>query len=391
MNAHRQRGQALVFAALGLVAVTGIVGLAIDMGYLRYTKRRLQTAADSAAIAAASELNRGDYTAAAMNDSKANGFENGKNGVTVSAFPPTDPPFAGKPNHIEVQVQDDAPTFFMRLFNVNHARLNATAVARLGSSKGCVYSLGLLGGIDVNANVNAPTCGVIDNALLNIGGGCLNAASIGVVLPLLGGCVTPVPVGGIDPSADPLAYLVAPGVGGCNFTNVTINSNTGNPVVLTPGVYCGGIKVDPKNVDAVMFMPGLYILQGGGILIQGAANVSGDGVTFYVAGGGSVQINGSGNIALTAPATSLLAGIPGGILFFQDRNDAQNAKITGTNMLLTGTLYFPSAKLNLGGNGNAPYLVLVSQSIQFDGNLTIGSDYSSLVGGSPIKSAVLVQ
>lgn len=88
MNAHRQRGQALVFAALGLVAVTGIVGLAIDMGYLRYTKRRLQTAADSAAIAAASELNRGDYTAAAMNDSKANGFENGKNGVTVSASPP---------------------------------------------------------------------------------------------------------------------------------------------------------------------------------------------------------------------------------------------------------------------------------------------------------------
>jgi hypothetical protein len=184
---------------------------------------------------------------------------------------------------------------------------------------------------------------------------------------------------------------VAPGAGACNFNNVTINSNTGNPVVLTPGVYCGGIKVDPKNVDAVVFTPGVYILQGGGILIQGGANVNGDGVTFYVGGGGSVQINGSGNVSLTAPTASLLAGIPGGILIFQDRNDAQGAKITGANMLLTGTLYFPSANLDLGGNGNAPYLVLVSQSIQFDGNLTIGSDYSSVAGGSPIKSAVLVQ
>ena len=241
MKGNRQAGQALVFVTLGLVAVTGIVGLAIDMGYLRYTKRRIQTAADSAAIAAASELN-GDYHAAALNDSKANGFENGKDGVTVNAFPPPDPPFAGRPNHIEVQVQQNTPTFFMRIFQVNHATLGATAVARLGNSKGCVYSLGLLGGINVNATVNAPSCGVVDNALLTIGGGCLNAASIGVVLPLLGGCATPAPVGGIDPSADPLAYLVAPAVGGCDHT-IKFVVNSPKPTTLTPGVYCGGIQI----------------------------------------------------------------------------------------------------------------------------------------------------
>jgi hypothetical protein len=396
MKRNRQAGQALVSVVLSLVVLIGAVGLAIDMGYLRYTKRRMQTAADSAAIAGASELNGGDYNAAALNDSKANGFEDGKSGVTVNAFPPTDPsPFAGKPNYIEVQVQQSAPTFFMRIFGINNATLSATAIARLGNSKGCVYSLGLLGGINVNANVNAPNCGVVDNALLTIGGGCLNAASIGVVLPLLGGCATPAPVGGIDPSADPLAYMVQPGVGGCNFNNTVVDDRNGNPpqTVLNPGVYCGGITIAPTNTAPLVFRPGLYILTGGGFQVPAGngTDVTGNGVTFYVTGGGSIQILGNGNITLTAPADSPIAGIPGGILFFQDRGNGQNAAIQNGVLLLTGALYFPSAPLTLGGNGNAPYLILVSQSVQFDGNLTIGSDYSSITGGSPIKSAVLVQ
>jgi hypothetical protein len=390
MKDDHQKGQALIFATLGIHVFTGVCGLAIDIGYLRYEKRRLQTAADSAAIAAASELN-GDYTAAALNDSKANGFEDGKNGVTVSAFPPRDPPFAGKPNYIEVQVQRDAPTFFMRIVNIRQAVVSASAVARLGSSNGCVYSLGLLGGINVNATVNATACGVVDNALLTIGGGCLNAGSVGVVAPLLGGCVTPLPIVGIDPAADPLSYLVAPATGGCLFTNVNINSHTGRPVVLTPGTYCGGIKVSPNNADPINFTSGTYILTGGGLQIQGGSDVTGNGVTFFVTGGGAIQINGTGNITLTASTTSPVAGVPGGILFFQDRGDTQAANIAGANLLLTGTLYFPSAQLTLGGSGNAPYLILVSQSIDFNGNLTIGTDYSSLAGGSPIKSAVLVE
>jgi len=46
---HRDVGQALLLVTLSLLVLTGVIGLAIDMGYLRYTKRRLQTAADSAA------------------------------------------------------------------------------------------------------------------------------------------------------------------------------------------------------------------------------------------------------------------------------------------------------------------------------------------------------
>jgi len=49
-------GQALVLAILALPVILGMVGLAIDVGYLRYTKRLMQTAADSGAIAGALAL-----------------------------------------------------------------------------------------------------------------------------------------------------------------------------------------------------------------------------------------------------------------------------------------------------------------------------------------------
>jgi hypothetical protein len=396
MKRNREAGQAIASVALGLVVLTGIVGLAIDMGYLRYEKRRMQSAADSAAIAGASELAfaTGNYVTAAKNDSKANGFEDGVNGVTVtSSNPPVDAPFSSVANansYVEVKVQQSAPTFFMRVFGVNTVNVSATAVAQLGSSRGCVYSLDSVLGITLGGNLTAANCGVVDNALLNLGGGCVTAASIGVVLNILGGaCATPTPVTGIAPTADPLGYLTAPAVGAC-LPNPNINQPAGPPFVLLPGTYCG-ITVQPGNVAAVVLMPGLYVVSAPGLQLLGATSVTGNGVTFYVTNGGSVQITGNGNINLTAP-TDAVGGISGGVLFFQDRLlDPLPATITNPNVSLTGALYFPIAPLTIGANNPTPYLILVAQSIQTQGNITIGTDYSSLTNGSPIKGAVLVQ
>lgn len=304
MKRNRESGQALVSVALSLVAFTAVVGLAIDTGYLRYTKRRLQTAADSAAIAGASELDNGNFFTASLNDSKTNGFENGVNGVAVTpSNPPVDAPFNAKPNaatFVEVQVQQNAPTLFMRIFGVNRATVSATAVAQLASSRGCIYALGLLNGITVQGDVNA-NCGVLDNAILSVGGGCITASYIGVVLRLLGGCTNPAPVVGIDPAADPLAYLAPPAIGGCNFKNLVVNSAA--RTILSPATYCGGITVANANRGDIFFNPGLYILDGGGLVVPAGnpTNLSGNGVTFYITGGGSAQLNGTGNVTLTAP------------------------------------------------------------------------------------------
>ena len=395
MKRNREAGQAIASVALGLVVLTGIVGLAIDMGYLRYEKRRMQSAADSAAIAGASELAyaSGNYVTAAKNDSKANGFEDGVNGVTVtSSNPPVDAPFSSVANansYVEVKVQQAAPTFFMRVFGVNTVNVSATAVAELGSSRGCVYSLDLVLGITLGGNnLTAPNCGVVDNAILDLGGGCITASSIGVVLNLLGGCANPAPVIGIAPSPDPLGYINAPAVGGCQ-PNPNINQ-AAPPVILAPNTYCG-ITIAPANTAPVVFSPGLYIVGPPGLQIQGTGSVTATGAVFFITNGASVQIIGPGTTSLTAP-TDTTGGIPGGVLFFQDRTNLQPAIITNPNLSLTGALYFPTARLTLASNNPAaPYLILVAQSIQFQGNVTIGTDYSSLTNGSPIKGAVLVQ
>jgi Flp pilus assembly protein TadG len=396
MRRRRESGQALVFVGLSLVALIAVIGLSIDMGYLRYTKRRLQTAADSAAIAGASEIKGGNIREAALNDSKSNGFEDGINGATVNSYhPPVDAPFSTNLNSnlfVEVQVQQDAPTFFMRIFGVSHTRVSATAVAQLTSSHGCIYALGLLNGITVQGNVNAPNCGVLDNAILTLGGGgCLTASSIGVVLRILGGCTNPPPIVGINISPDPLAYLNPPPIPPCSFPK-TYTVNSAATTNLNPGRYCGGIVVANANTGDLVFAPGLYILDAPGLLVPAGnpTNLSGNGVTFYITGGGSAQINGTGNVTLTAPTTSPAPGIPAGVLFYQDRGDPAPASING-NISFTGALYFPSATLTLGGTVVSGYAIVVGDVVNFTGNVGIGADFSSLPTGSPARAAVLVQ
>src|ERR1051325_8380390 len=74
MKFNKQSGQVLVGAAVALVVLCGFAGLAIDMGALRYQKRVQQTAADSAAIAGASNLTYTGYQTAAQAAAAQNGF-----------------------------------------------------------------------------------------------------------------------------------------------------------------------------------------------------------------------------------------------------------------------------------------------------------------------------
>ena len=65
------------------------------------------------------------------------------------------------------------------------------------------------------AGINAPNCGIIDNQdLTKNGSGSITAASIGVHGTSTDhgpGAITPTPVTGIVPAADPLSYLTPPG------------------------------------------------------------------------------------------------------------------------------------------------------------------------------------
>lgn len=427
-----EKGQAVVVVALVLIVLLSFVALAVDVGYLRYEKRQLQTAADAAAIAGAEELSYGDVTSAADADSAANGFTNGSNGVTVTVNnPPASGAHVGDSTYVEAIVSRTAPTFFAKAFGVSSTRITARAVAHMGSSTNCVFALAPSGSstmkLDSHATVSSP-CGIVVESNSGSAFSCsssnsFSAPSIGIVGGVAGGCPTPAntTTGITAPTpSDPLAYLPKPTVGACNSSSGNRQTYSGgtasNPNVLNPGTYCGGIRI--QQGAYVVFNPGVYILTSsvsvGGITIDIASNVTTNtstspyGVTFYNYGPGgnisfTMQTYTSGeSVSLIAPTT----GTYRGILFFQDPQDTSSAQILGGSAfgtVLQGSYYFPTAPVVIAYAGTVSYNILDAWTIEFtdisqDSNSVtflatdFYNNYSSLSGGSPITGGgVLIE
>jgi Flp pilus assembly protein TadG len=405
-------GQALVLGAVGLIVLVLMAGLGVDVGYLRYEKLQMQKAADASAIAGASALiYGGQVQVAAKNDSAANGFADGNNGVSVKVNnPPASGPFAGNTAYVEVIVAQATPTFFMRVGGFDSVNVSSRAVATsIASSSGCIFALDPTdaGSLIVEGRVNVNSnCGIRVNstsaaAFEKRGSGDITVsppvAGIGIVGDVeLGGSGTidPTPVTGIPGFGDPLANVPAPPVGDCNYHNFTVapGKNT-----LSQGVYCGGITVS-NWTGPVTFNPGTYVLLGGGLTVSGGRPViTGDGVTFYNTQNAQ---NAYGPISLTASAgTNLSAPTSGtleGILFFQDRGIVSNSTSNfdaSHEELYTGALYFPTTPVRYTGSATfPPYTIIDAWKITMVGTSAINNIYTSLSsGGSPIRSAALVE
>src|SRR5665213_409874 len=395
-----EAGQALVFVALMLVALSTVMGLGIDMGYLRYEKRRIHEAADAAAIAGAAEVlyPSAEISSAAQSASTADGFTNGSNGVTVTVnHPPLSGPNTGNSNYVEAIVTQTAPTFFMRVLGVNSVPLSARSVA-VGSSPNCIYALGTTGdAISISFSIITSACGVVDDS--NLGGflASLNATSIGLAGTNNGFLVSTNPTAQqhIPKAPDPFASLAAPAVGSCvtHPTQKVITTNT----TLLPGTYCGGINILGGNVT---FSPGVYVLNGGGFQMTNVfgGTVTGTGVTIFNTGTGSggcttcygaVTTYFTGGSSLTAPTSGTYTGI----LFFQSSSNPQTASFNanfsfGTRPFMQGAYYFPDAQVqfNFDFGQSAAYTLLVAKSISWLVAFTFNNDFSTLTGGSPIRN-----
>jgi hypothetical protein len=165
-------------------------------------------------------------------------------------------------------------------------------------------------------------------------------------------------------------------------------------VILDSGTYCGGIIINSGGV--VTFNSGLYILTGtAGLQIHGTgiANNNTGGVTFYNTDSGAFLFDGIGNVALSAP-TAGVPGLPPGILFYQDPVDTSAASVIGTgfgNVSLSGTLYFPTASLNVAGAVANTNTLIVAGSVTVSGTSLLDADLTSVPGGSPLESVTLVE
>jgi hypothetical protein len=219
-----------------------------------------------------------------------------------------------------------------------------------------------------------------DAALDQGGTSCLSATAISVTGGYNGSCVSPEPEVHTPNYGDPLSSLEEPSYGGCDF-NAKVSVSSGESETLTPGVYCKGISINGE----VVFEPGLYVLVGDGLDIQGNAVVTNNenaagGVTFYLTGSGNkyadVKIASGSEVTLTPMTTGSLANV----LFFQDRN-AENAqsKFTGhAQMDLTGILYFPNSEVEFTGGSELDEadILLVADTVKITGNSYLNADYA---------------
>lgn len=408
-------GGVYIFAGLSIVVLVGFVGMAVDIGQWMTERRETQSAADSAAIAAALEAARGaswsDIEARAQAVATANGYTNdqatsgGKMTVKINN-PPLMGSKAGDPAYYEAVVRTQLTGLFSRIVHQGATSISTRAAATTKLMPSCVYALdpSASGAITFAGTANVSMdCSFLANstssdAIKQSGSSCVAANGLGAV----GGvtindpdCVSVPNIQGSQPKVeDPFAYLQPPSPIGpftspwCMNTKMApLNITAAGPTTVDPGCYMNGIMVNNSGAD-VTFNPGLYVVDGIGLQILGGT-VNGSDLTFYFppAGGGAagtpvVTIAAGTHVTLTASHPDYP-----GILFYQDPNDANRTVnlVGGADMLLTGVMYFPKGNVTYAGNstGGTDWTVLVSKTVNFTG----GGDFktAALPGTTPLS------
>jgi len=390
-STKREVGQALIMFVLGLAAIMGFVALTIDVGLVFEERRTEQTAADAAALAGASAL-PGNATTAnqlARDWAQRNGYASSQ--VTVKT------PYQNDSGKIEVVVAKSVDAMFGRVLGQTSYAVSARAVATRSSSSGANAAFLVLnptkcksfsksGGGNLIINNNG---GIMDNSSCNPsmernGGGSVTAAVIDYYKPAGyvetgSGHFTPTPTAVDNRIPDPLANLTPPNFnilgtsvdsGGTPLTPAFKSISSGN-TSLHPGVYYGGIEV--KSSANVTFLPGTYVLAGGGLKLTGSGAIGGAGVTFYntydpqfnknAGACGSINLRGTAHFNFTGPTS----GTYKDIVFWQDKACTVDFAIEGGQGGVGGVIYVPGGRVNLSGGGNLGSIQVISDTVDISG------------------------
>jgi hypothetical protein len=410
----RRAGTVVVVVAICLTGMLAFTALALDGGLLMDKRRQVQTAADSAALAAANDLfanwwittstygaqfqgldPNGSARAAARAAAAANGYVDGVDGCTVTVnIPPLSGPFAGLPCHTEVIISHSQPRYFSRVFGTDNVNYGARAVSRgrrggindaiiclSPTDKGALNTGGngtlTVVGAPIQVNSNNP------EAMVANGNGNMTAptylvtGSPGYSTPG-GGTFTGTIVPNSEPIPDPLANLPPPDPNTLILRRTNKLQHGGNSTdTLLPGVYRGGIS---STGGTLILQPGIYYMDGGGFNIGGQAGLIANGVLIYNAPQSNsdvINISGQGTVIMSPMTT----GPYQGILLFQDRTATAPVSVQGapaTIMTISGTFYAASANLSVTGNGDQQTIgsQYISYTLNLGGNGTYFCSWS---------------
>jgi Flp pilus assembly protein TadG len=405
-----RRGAIVVLVAVCLTAILTFVAIAIDGGSLLEQRRKSQSTADAAALAAAETLfrkyptNKGldaDSSAAtaAMAIAAANGYSN--DGTTSVVTVRTSPAaYSGGPNqgqplpkgYVEVSVQYNHGRYFSRVVGMGSIPVKARAVAR-GSWAPANVGIHVL---DLHDSASLTATGessvtVSGGAAVIVNSDASDAAtSTGGTLTadnfdITGGSSVSGGKGGFfgglnygrEPQPDLLRNIPQPKMGDYSEqSNGPKHYSNGNRTI-SPGVYHGGITITGQA--NVTMLPGVYYMDGGGFSFGGQGNLIANGVMIYNAPKGpshSISISGSGGGSVTmTPPTS---GLYQGLTLFQNRSAENELSVTGNGgFSIKGTFYAAGALMKVGGGGNSQIgSQYISNNLSIVGNGGMKIDYN---------------
>jgi Flp pilus assembly protein TadG len=382
------RGNTALMFACGLPVMLATCGLAIDLGTMTMKRATLQSAADEAAMAGAKQLALASATDTTISAAVTGFLQNQLTGDDAGATNiATIDHTAGT---VKVQVSEDWTPFFAHFLSANVTPIVTNATAMLqGESRLCILGLNPTETqafrMMNSAHVQASGCGIFSNSTDARGMVLQNSSSItAAVICSAGGIggnrsqTNVTPQTDCNPLADPLAARAAPSFAGCTQTNLVINAGTTS---LTPGVYCGGLKI--SGSATVTFNPGTYVIKDGQFTITSNAIATGTNVGFYLTGA-AAQINFVGNATVNFSGAE--AGAMAGLLFFADRTqpDGSSHVINATNVQnLTGTIYLPTGDLRVDPNAavantSAYTAIIVNRMrVQQGSNLVMNTNYGA--------------
>jgi hypothetical protein len=392
-NTKKRRGTVAPLVALSLVAMIGVVAIAVDGGLLLDNHRHVWAAADASALAAADDLFRnyaanngldpsGTATASALSTAAANGYSNdGVNSVVTVNIPPKSGKFAGKAGYAEVIIQYNQKRGFSSIFGSGNLPVSSRSVAagHTGNIGILILDPHMQGALEIRGNVNLLNNGQLysnsDNTTPN------DAASQGATGSVFVGPGVTMTTGGINvfnslvnqgtvsytngggpgyystPVPDPLAAIPEPTTSGLtNRGSVTVTSNT----TLQPGIY----KNITINSGTVTMAPGLYYIAQGGSVSLNSGSLQGTGVMIVnntqqdsVLGWNNPA---KGTINLTPPTdtsggawpTGTTSATYSGVSMWVPRTWNQEVHFQSDhNATISGTWYAQGAEYDIRANG----------------------------------------
>ena len=400
--ADHEAGTLMTFALTLPVLVTAM-GVAIDYSLAASTRSKMQSVADSAALAAVREMQLAQSDSSRVAAIADNVINSALRDVTRNVRVD----FKAMTVRVDIDKQYTPIVAAMA-----QSKLHASATAKMsGSMPLCLLGLDPSApqtvGLEMSAWLTAPGCLVQSNSKSAFGMQSLLMAvmkagmicSSGGVVLTIGANYSPRPTTDCPVLPDPLKSRAEPPVGPCNYNNKVV---AGLTVTLHPGVYCGGLKL--TNGAVANLSAGVYIIKDGPLVVDRGASISGTEVGFFFKGPGSnLTFDADSTVNLAAPKDGPLAGIlifddPSGVSapaldplsgrgllgrLLKTGSPRQHQILSDNARNLLGTIYMPKGEIIVDATkpiaDKSAYTVLVVHQLHlYSGpNLILNTDYSA--------------